>query len=97
MVMGSVLDKGRMHQGYEALNLNLYKIVKLIPVHLAVLDGWRGMEGNGPVNGTEVYSRVVVASTDFVAADVVGTSLMGFDPSDSVIYNMLLVNMVSVL
>jgi uncharacterized protein (DUF362 family) len=73
--MGAVLDKGRHAR-------NLYKIAKLIPVHLAIIDGWRGMEGNGPVKGTEVHSRVGVASTDFIAADVVGTLLMGFDPSD---------------
>jgi len=82
MVMGSVLDKGRMHQGYEAINLNLYKIAKLIPVHLAVIDGWRGMEGNGPVSGTVVDSRVAIASTDFVAADAVAAKLMGFNPSE---------------
>lgn len=45
----------------------------------AVLDGWEGMEGNGPTSGSLVPSRLAVASTDFVAADRVGVELMGID------------------
>ena len=82
MVMGSVLDKRRMHQGFPAMNVNLYKVAELVPVHLAVIDGWRGMEGNGPVRGTAVDSRVALASTDFIAADAVAAKLMGFNPSE---------------
>ena len=82
MVMGSVLDKRRMHQGFPAMNVNLYKIAKFVPVHLAVIDGWRGMEGNGPVKGTAVDSRVALASTDFIAADAVAAKLMGFNPEE---------------
>jgi uncharacterized protein (DUF362 family) len=80
MVMGSVLDKRRMHQGFPAMNVNLYKVARFVPVHLAIIDGWRGMEGNGPVRGTAVDSRVALASTDFVAADAVAAKLMGFNP-----------------
>jgi len=46
----------------------------------AVLDGWEGMEGNGPGSGTLVPSRVAIASTDFVAADRVGIEVMGLKP-----------------
>lgn len=46
----------------------------------AVLDGWEGMEGNGPGSGTLVPSRIAVASTDFVAADRVGVEVMGMNP-----------------
>jgi len=46
----------------------------------AVLDGWEGMEGNGPGNGTLVSSRIAIASTDFVAADRVGFEAMGINP-----------------
>lgn len=45
-----------------------------------VLDGWEGMEGNGPVNGTPVPSRIAIASMDYVAADRVGIEVMGIDP-----------------
>ena len=46
----------------------------------AVLDGWEGMEGNGPGDGTLVPSRIAIASTDFVAADRVGVQAMGMNP-----------------
>ena len=46
----------------------------------AVLDGWEGMEGNGPGNGTLVPSGIAIASTDFVAADRVGMEAMGLNP-----------------
>jgi uncharacterized protein (DUF362 family) len=82
IVMGSVLDKTRMHQGYEAMNFNLYKIAKLVPVHLAVIDGWQAMEGNGPVRGSAVDAHTVLASTDFIAADIIGAELMGFNPQN---------------
>ena len=45
-----------------------------------VLDGWEGMEGNGPGSGTLVPSRIAVASTDYVAADRVGIEVMGINP-----------------
>ena len=46
----------------------------------AVIDGWEGMEGNGPGSGTLVPSRIAVASTDYVAADRVGIEVMGINP-----------------
>jgi uncharacterized protein (DUF362 family) len=46
----------------------------------AVLDGWEGMEGNGPGNGTLVPSKIAIASTDFIAADRVGVEAMGINP-----------------
>lgn len=46
----------------------------------AVLDGWEGMEGNGPGSGDLVPSRIALASTDYVAADRVGVEAMGLDP-----------------
>jgi uncharacterized protein (DUF362 family) len=47
----------------------------------AVIDGYEGMEGNGPNDGTLVPSRVAIASTDYIAADRVGIAAMGIDPA----------------
>ena len=47
--------------------------------HLAVIDGFEGMEGNGPNDGTPVDHRVCVASLDWLSADRVGIELMGID------------------
>lgn len=44
-----------------------------------MLDGFQGMEHNGPVSGTPVDHKVAVVSTDWLAADRVATELMGFD------------------
>ena len=45
-----------------------------------VLDGFEGMEGNGPNSGTPVDHRVAIASTDMVAADRIGAEVMGINP-----------------
>ena len=83
MVVGSAQkDKRTLHQGYPAMNLNMYQVAKHVPPNLAIIDGWRGMEGNGPVDGTPVQMGIALASTDFIAADTIGTYLMGFDPTE---------------
>lgn len=46
----------------------------------AVVDGWEGMEGDGPNDGSLVPSRIAIASTDYVAADRVGIEVMGINP-----------------
>jgi len=72
-------DKFAIHQGYQAINLNLYALAKLLAPHLSVIDGFVGMEGEGPVNGDPVELGVAIASADFLAADAVAVKLMGFD------------------
>jgi len=84
MVVGSIIryDKHKIHQGYKAINLNIYKIAKYVWPNLAIIDGYTAMEGNGPVSGTPVDMGIVIASTDPLAADTVGAYIMGFDPDD---------------
>ncbi|MCJ7813550.1 DUF362 domain-containing protein, partial [bacterium] len=74
-------DKPTVHGGRnnEGIHFNLFTIGKRLHPHLAVLDGFQGMEGNGPSMGTPVDHRVAVASTDWLAADRIGVELMGFD------------------
>ena len=71
-------DKMKMHQSYPVINLNLALLAPLVVPHLAVIDGYEAMEGNGPSTGTMVPWRLALASTDALAADAVGTTLMGF-------------------
>ena len=88
MVMGSPLndyennEKPKMHQGTKEINFNLFLIAQHVQPQLAVLDGLEGMEGNGPIRGTPVEHGVALASMDFIAADRIGTELMGIDFSD---------------
>ncbi|HLF32749.1 MAG TPA: DUF362 domain-containing protein [Cyclobacteriaceae bacterium] len=77
---GTRNDKPIAHgSGYRAINYNLFTLARILHPHLAVIDGFDGMEGNGPGNGTPVDHRICVASTDWLAADRVGIELMGID------------------
>ena len=90
VIMGSPLndakgnDKGLMHQAPPAkndlLHYNMLHIAHEIFPDLAVIDGYVGIEGNGPAWGVPIGSKVALASRDAVAADVTGTRVMGFDP-----------------
>ena len=75
-------DKRRMHQGYPVHNLNLYLLAAAYPPHLGIIDGFIGMEGDGPVSGKPVEWGVAVASCDTVAADCLAAQLMGFEVSN---------------
>jgi uncharacterized protein (DUF362 family) len=58
-------------------------IVAAVPVHLSIIDGIDTMaRGEGPwVRGTfPVSPGVLVAGTNIVTTDAVGSALMGFDP-----------------
>jgi uncharacterized protein (DUF362 family) len=77
---GTKNDKPIVHgSGFRGLNYNLFALAQRMPPDLAVIDGFEGMEGNGPVGGTPVDHRVCVASPDWLAADRVAVELMGID------------------
>jgi uncharacterized protein (DUF362 family) len=77
---GSRSDKSIAHgSGYRGINYNLYALSHQLHPHLAVIDGFEGMEGNGPISGTPVDHKVCIASTDWFSADRVGIELMGID------------------
>jgi uncharacterized protein (DUF362 family) len=59
---------------------SIVDIAAAVRPSLAIVDGIVGMQGDGPINGVPVQSRVVVVSRDPVAADVTGARLMGMDP-----------------
>ncbi len=76
-------DKRKYHVGVRQTHYNMMLTAqRLRPFWGATLiDGFEGMEGNGPASGTPVASRVAIASTDFVAADRVGVDVMGINPT----------------
>ncbi len=55
-------------------------MAKRFPIHVAVIVGHPAMIGTGPLGGHAVETGLVIASTDPVAADVVGAKLLGFGP-----------------
>lgn len=77
---GAKIDKPIVHgSGFRGINYNLYSLARQLHPHLAVIDGFEGMEGQGPNSGTPVDHRICIASTDWLAADRVGIELMGID------------------
>ena len=77
---GARSDKPVIHgSGFRGINYNLWAMASRLHPHLAVIDGFEGMEGEGPVGGTPVDHRVCVVSRDWLAADRVALALMGID------------------
>ena len=79
-----VSDKGRMHLGphgepNDIIHFNMFHLAQEVYPDLAVIDGFTGMEGDGPSRGTPVDSRIAVSSVDPLAADVLSARLMGYD------------------
>jgi uncharacterized protein (DUF362 family) len=94
MVMGAPLhqartdqpewsDKRKFHEGVRVSNFDMFlNAEKQRPFwNLGVIDGYEGMEGDGPTAGTAVPSHVALASTDLIALDRVGLDVMGVDPA----------------
>ncbi len=76
-------DKRLYHGGVRQTHVDIMLTAqRLQPFWGAtVIDGFEGMEGNGPNDGTPVPSRIAISSTDYVAADRVGMEAMGIDAS----------------
>ena len=80
-------DKAWMHGAsgsapgdYQVLNDNVYRMAKVYGIRpdLAVIDGYQGMQGDGPVSGYSVPAqKLAVVSLDWLAADRVALALMG--------------------
>ena len=70
--------KGKFHsRGISKVILDINTVLK--PA-LTVVDGFVGMEGKGPVDGTPVNMDLVIAGTDVVATDSIASQIMGFNP-----------------
>jgi uncharacterized protein (DUF362 family) len=63
--------------GVRGIHYNLVALAPRLHPHPAVIDGFEGMEGEGPVDGTPVDHRVCVASMDWLAADTLSAALIG--------------------
>lgn len=81
MAMGCVArpDKALVHQGIRRTNLNIACLALRAWPDLAVIDGFTGMEGNGPTHGDPVNAGIALSGTDALAADRVACETMGVD------------------
>jgi uncharacterized protein (DUF362 family) len=68
------------HCFFDDLHSFIAAMAKRFPIDLAVTVGHPAMIGTGPLGGHVVETGLVIASTDALAADVVGARLLGFNP-----------------
>src|SRR5207248_4880460 len=68
------------HCFFDDMHSFIAAMAKRFPIDLAITVGHPAMIGTGPLGGHAVETGLVIASTDPVAADVVGARLLGFLP-----------------
>jgi uncharacterized protein (DUF362 family) len=67
------------HHFYDDMHSFIAAMAKRFPIDLAITVGHPAMVATGPLGGRAVETGIVIASTDAVAADVVGAKLLGFN------------------
>ena len=70
--------KGKYH--LKGINKVVVDINTVLKPALTVIDGFVGMEGKGPIDGTPIQMNLIIAGTDPVATDATASRIMGFDP-----------------
>lgn len=76
-------SRSNFHQGnYAQINQRLVDLYQQVKPDLAILDGFKVMEGRGPSSGNPIKSNWALAGTNPVEVDAVAAYLMGFDPAD---------------
>lgn len=66
------------NQFFDDMHSFIASMAKRFPIHLAITTGHPAMIATGPLGGHVVETGLVIASTDPLAADVVGARLLGF-------------------
>jgi uncharacterized protein (DUF362 family) len=68
------------HHFFDDMHSFIAAMARRFPIQLAITVGHPAMIGTGPLGGRPVETGLVIASTDALAADVVGAHLFGFEP-----------------
>jgi uncharacterized protein (DUF362 family) len=68
------------HHFFEDMASFIAAMARRFPIRLAIVVGHPAMIATGPLGGHAVETGIVIASTDPIAADVVGANLLGFKP-----------------
>jgi uncharacterized protein (DUF362 family) len=66
------------HSFFDDMHSFIAAMARRFPIHLAVTAGHPAMIGTGPIGGYTFETGLVIASTDALAADVVGARFLGF-------------------
>jgi uncharacterized protein (DUF362 family) len=78
-MMGALASKGSMHTG--RLSENIADLASVLRPSVSVVDGIIAGEGH-ETSGNPVEMNLVIAGTDPVAVDAVGSAVMGIAPTD---------------
>lgn len=71
-------EQEHRHTFFDDMHSFIAAMAKRFPIHLAVTVGHPAMIGTGPIGGYTFETGLVIASTDALAADVVGARMLGF-------------------
>jgi uncharacterized protein (DUF362 family) len=80
-INGSWKDRLKIHKGTFIHNI-IASLADIVYPHMVIIDGTVGMEGNGPIRGTEINAGWTLSSLDALAADSLAAYLMGFGADD---------------
>ena len=58
---------------------NLIEVIERVKPDLSILDGFEGMEGDGPMFGTKTYLGLALCSLDGIALDKIAAKICGFN------------------
>lgn len=81
-LFGLLPDKFKAKYHAKGISKVIVDINSVIKPVLTVIDGFVGMEGNGPIEGKPVKMDLIVASKDVVAADATACRTMDMNPFD---------------
>jgi uncharacterized protein (DUF362 family) len=73
-------EEKHRHCFFDDMHSFIAAMAKRFPIDLAITVGHPAMIATGPLGGHVVETGLVMASTDALAADVVGAHLLGFNP-----------------
>jgi uncharacterized protein (DUF362 family) len=81
-MFGLLPDKFKMKYHARGISGVVVDINMVIRPVLTVIDGFVGMEGRGPTDGTSIKMDLIIVGKDVVATDATAARVMGFDPRE---------------
>ncbi|MCJ7634573.1 DUF362 domain-containing protein [Candidatus Bathyarchaeota archaeon] len=81
-MFGLLPDKFKANYHSMGISDVLVDINSVLKSRLTVIDGFVGMEGDGPSDGTPVQMDLIIAGKDPVATDSTACRIMGIDPHE---------------
>ncbi len=71
----------KVFQSEKKMSKLFFNLYKKISPGLNIIDGIVGLEGRGPgASGKPIKSKIIIASRDAAAADIIASEIMGFNP-----------------